>query len=221
MKQKLVIYGAGEIGRFFVWNYIKNNANNENAYKIEGFIDDCKTVQIDGYPILGTNEILPSLINNGITNILISFLHPTVKRLEICLKIESLGFSFPSFLNKDKIPPGIKIGKGVIIDSNANFLGFSGEIGDFSVIGPYAIIEGGVKIERGVFIGPQVFIGYETEIGEATAVFPKAYCRPKIKIGKNCEIWPGVFQNKSLPDNTRVIFAQKRKFSKIIMQQKQ
>lgn len=215
MKQKLIIYGAGEIGRFLVYNYNKNNFGKIGLYKIVGFVDDYKTGTIDNLPILGTSKDLPTLINNGINNIIISFIHPIIKRLEICNKIESLGFLFPSFFKEEKIPPGFKIGHGVIIDPNAHFLGYTGEINDFSIIGPFAIIEGGVKINKNVFIGPEVFIGYKTEIGESTAIFPKAYCKPKIKIGKNCEILPGTFQYKSLSDNTRSMSVQKRVTKKI------
>ena len=197
-KPKLLIYGAGYTGELLVTEYLRGK---KTDYNMVGFIDDRKTGQWAGLPILGTRKDLPALREQGIDNIIVSLFQNAALRLEICHGLEELSFNFPSVA--PAIPGTVDIGKGVYVRENVDFLGYHQDIGDFSVIGSYAVIEGGVKIGKGVLLSPGTFVGRDVVIGDGSVMYAHAGVSPMVKIGSRCIIGPNTHLNRDLADNKK------------------
>lgn len=217
-KQNLLIYGAGDVGGRFAAEY-RDLGKNKEKFNLIGFIDDAPNKkEVCGFPVVGKSEDLPKFLDKGIDNIVISLLLEPKKRLDICMKLDEMGFKFPSIIDA-YLPKEAKIGKGVYIHESAVFIGYNFEIGDFSVIS--AGVQAGVdiqkidgrevivkkttaiersKIGKGVLISPGVCIGYNSEIGDATVMYINSMCAPNTKIGKGCYINMGAIAHGNVPD---------------------
>jgi len=198
---KLVVYGAGDNGKEFVYRHRYEGLNSD--YNLVGFIDDFSKEGFLGCPVLGKSKDLPRLKEKGIDNIIVFLLEKPQSRLNTCLELEQMGFEFPS--SKSPYDLGVKIGKGVYIHPTATFLGIGEQdIGDFSVIGPHTIIEGGAKIGKGVILAPYVCIHKNVSIGDGSVLYSRATCFPNKTIGKNCIIGPHGLVKKSLKDYGKI-----------------
>lgn len=198
-KKEFVIYGARDIGVLIAHEHSLNKILRD--YSFGGFIDDLKQGKVNGYPIIGNRVDLSRLRKEGVDNIIVTMLDNPVKRLELCLELEKMGFDFPSIYNCN-IPEETQIGKGVHMHDSVVLFG-NQKIGDHSTIGPYVLIEGRTNIGKGVFMRPQCFIGYGVQIGDATTINVKASIMPGLRIGKGCVIGPHVLQTKDLEDGQK------------------
>jgi len=198
---KLVVYGAGDNGREFVYRHRHEGLNSE--FEVVGFVDDFFNEGFLECPVLGKGSDLPRLKEQGVDNIIVFLLEKPQSRLKTCLELEQIGFKFPS--SKPPYDIGVNIGKGVYIHPAATFLGIGGQdIGDFSIIGPYSTVEGGVKLGKGVILSPYVCVHKNVSIGDGSVLYSRATCFPNIKIGKNCIVAPHGIVKKFLRDNAKI-----------------
>lgn len=194
----LVIYGAGYLGQQYAERFRQSYLPRS---RFVGFVDDHKEGNVGDVPILGKREDLARLRQQGIDELVITLFSDPRTRLELFLEAEQLGFSFPSFWQRQE--SGITVGRGVYIHETAVMLGIGQEFADFSAVSAFTTVEGGVSVGRGAILTPYVFIGYDARIGEGTTFFPRSSCAPQKRIGKNCVIGPHVFVHRDLPDGTR------------------
>jgi len=198
-KSKLIIYGAGDIGGRFAVEWRDLGKNGE--FDLAGFVDDAKTGQFLGFPILGNRAALPRLLERGFDHVMVTMYGNAVLRLEICEELERLGFSFPSF--HQYIPPETRVGKGVTVHESADLIGFDTVLEDFCVVGHHVAVEGRARVGRGTILCPFTFIGYGADIGEAAQFYPHSSCLPMVKVGKGCVINTHVFLREDLPDGEK------------------
>lgn len=210
MIHKLIVYGAGYNGEIIADEYMRHNRAFLD-YQLVGFIDDTKNGDCLGFPILGGKETLPDLLDDGIDHIMVTLLSNPVKRLETCLKLEEMGFQFPSYCpNLPKqilpnLPAPVTVGKGVLIDDTAKFLGYNITLGDFCMVSHLATIESGSTLGKGVIIHPYAFVGYDSRIGDSSVLYTRSTCLPQTKIGKNCVIGTHVVAKNTLQDGTKKV----------------
>ena len=200
MKKKFVILGAGYNGV-----YVANNHRDEKGFQhllFAGFIDNSRTKAPPGnYPILGTEKKLPELLEQGIDQIVVTAVLDPIERLDLCHKLEEMGFHFPSY--RPSVPEDAYLGKGVYVHETAIFFGYDFHIDDFSLVSAYSIIEGGTHLGKGVLIMPHSFIGRDSTIGDGTVFYPHSYCSVETKVGKHCMIGPQVRVSTILKDGTQ------------------
>lgn len=194
--KKLVIYGAGDTGRFFVRKLRREGSND---FEVAGFVDDFKKGEVDGLPIFGGREEFPGLREKGIDSVMVSLLEVPIKRLKVCLELEKLGFEFPSVCGSNVLDAS-GFGKGVYVHESAVLFDSDMRIGDFSVVGPFVTLEGRTTLGRGVILCPYAFVGYGAKIGDGSVVKPRGSVSPNICVGRECVIGPHVLQTKSLAD---------------------
>jgi len=182
---KTAIFGAGHNSAAIIWNKQKGLYS---QLEIVGFIDDKKTGEWCGLPILSSSNNLESLKDKGIQAILVTAIAKARERLTLCEKIEKLGFEFPAVI--PELPPWIKIGRGIYVDPTAVLHGTNISLGDYSIVGPLAYIEGDVELGRGAISMAQSFVGFGSKIGEASCICQGAIVKPRCTIGKDCYINP-------------------------------
>lgn len=196
MKTNLLLIGGGGHCRSILDCLISLK-----EYSQIGIIDNNKSVSILGISVVGNDDDLPKLIQNGWTSafITVGSIGSTIVRRKLYHLIKSLGFQIPIIIdptaiiaNEVEITEGTFIGKHSVINSG-------------SKIGNCAIINTGVIVEHNCYIGDfshvssgtticgHVLIGNDTHIGAGTVV------RQKITIGSGTLIGAGSVVVKDIP----------------------
>lgn len=185
MKQKLVIVGAGSVGKFVAYN----SEHFQQSFEILGFLDDAEEKQhttIAGYKVLGKIQSLAEYSGKNIALVLgISF--PKIK-LKVVEQIANLDFDFPNLISKQAwiseqvtfgkgciIYPGVSINYGtqignyVVMNMNCA-IGHDSVIGDFVAMAPGVNLGGHTQLKKGVDMGIGSCTIQNVEIGDYTVV---------------------------------------------------
>lgn len=186
MKQKLLIVGAGSVGKFIAYNI--NNFNQD--FEIIGFLDDDiskKETIIAGFKVLGLVSMLEEFSKNNIA-IVWGIAFPSIKK-RLAKKYEHLEFDYPNFISENAwISRGVTIGKGCIIYPGCS-INYETEIQDFVVmnmncaIGHNCKINSFTSLSPGVNLGGNTKIGSEVELGIGCATLQGVSIGEKVKVG--------------------------------------
>lgn len=197
MKQRLLIYGAGGLGRE-VLSFVAGS----DQWEVVGFIDDgpSKKSIIKGIKVIGGMEtvnalkepvsialaigdpVLKTAIRSGLTNPYINF--PVLKHPSALLQDpESVQIGEGSILTAGVIvTTDVTIGKCVLINLNTT-VGHNTFIGDYTSIMPGANIAGNVRIGECVLVGSganiinNVSLGDHCKVGMGAAVIQDVLAR--------------------------------------------
>ncbi|MHC1682812.1 MAG: acetyltransferase [Clostridiaceae bacterium] len=185
--EEILLIGAGGHCRS-----ILDTMFNLNKYNIYGILDINSKVgqDINGIPIIGTDNDLKRLYNEGIRNafITIGSIGDVSIRYSIFTKLKLIGFNLPIIIDKTAIVSqdafigeGSFIGKGTIINTNVNIgnmciintgtiIDHDCKIGNFVHIAPGSTLSGGVEIEDNVHIGTNSTIIQYKKIGKNSLI---------------------------------------------------
>lgn len=168
MKQKLIIVGAGSVGKFIAYNIDQFTV----SFEILGFLDDDLSKHgntMAGYQVIGTIDSLKEFSGTGCA-IVWGIAFPKIKKL-LFDKYQDLVFDFPSFISKSAwISQSVTIGSGCIIYPGTS-INYECEIGNFVVInmncslghncsvGPYSSLAPGVNFAGHTKVGHYVEVG--------------------------------------------------------------
>jgi len=191
MKDKLVIYGSGGLGRG-VMELVKTLNKDKEVWDVLGFIDDQNDGYVNGYPIVGDLQFI--LECSSSINVVLAIAEPKVKQ-DILKKLKNnRNVLFPNLIHPNVyVPEHIKLGKGNIISygvalstnieiNNFNLIhyncsvGHDVKIGDFNSIFPLSAISGYVRLEDGIVVGtnasiiPNVLISNNAIIGAGSTI---------------------------------------------------
>jgi sugar O-acyltransferase (sialic acid O-acetyltransferase NeuD family) len=162
MMQKLLIVGAGSVGKFVAYNIIQFT----QSFEIIGFLDDDSSKHdtvIAGFPVLGSLEKLEEFSGKGIA-IVWGIAFPAIKK-KLYDKYENLSFAFPNFIAKDAwISEGVIFGNGCIIYPGT-VINYETRIEDFVVINMNCSLGHNCSIKSFTSLAPGVNLGGNTSIG--------------------------------------------------------
>jgi sugar O-acyltransferase (sialic acid O-acetyltransferase NeuD family) len=184
--KKLVILGAGGMGREVLFQLLDMNSGNK-YYDILGFIDNTPGLQgksVNNFPILGTDRWLINYCDE--INVVIGIGNPIIRR-QVFEKFSSQGnIFFPSI-----IADGVKYSESVTIGSGC-------------IIGFYSVLTVDISIGDFVIILRHCSIGHDVTIGDFVTVYPNVTISGNVLIGGGVEVGTGVniIQNKSVGDNS-------------------
>lgn len=186
--KKLVIYGAGGLGRELL--EIIEEINKEGGqWHILGFVDDDreKGTEICGYPVLGGFDFFSAGV--GGTGVAFGFADCAAKEA-LYNKINELdaGFYFPVIVHPSSyvspraaLSEGVavarfcvvnvnaRVGKCVLISENSGVY-HDCAVGDFTSIMPAVRISGNVSVGKRAYIGVQAAVRQGLAIGSDTVV---------------------------------------------------
>jgi sugar O-acyltransferase (sialic acid O-acetyltransferase NeuD family) len=156
MKQKLLIVGAGSVGKFIAYNC----EHFLQSYEIIGFLDDDPQKQqakIAGYDVIGKMDTLAQYSGKNIALVLgIAFPKVKLKIVEQCAQFD---FEFPNLISKHAwISEHVTFGKGCIIYPGVS-INYGTQIGDFVVMNMNCAIGHDSKIEDYAALAPGVNLG--------------------------------------------------------------
>ena len=204
-RKKLVIFGAGGLGREVLWQLSQVN-DCTKEYDILGFVDNAPELlgkTINGYPVLGSQQWLIDYPSEICAVLCIG---SSVIRKSIYDKIKvNANISFPTIFAKDvQRSDFVTFGQGCII-CLSNVITVNISIGDFVVsnwdctIGHDAVLDDFVTLYPSVNISGNVHVGACTEIGTGTNVIQ---CK---NIGENAIIGAGSVVIKDIPPNCTAV----------------
>ncbi len=195
--EKIIIIGKGGHAKS-----VADIIERQNLFEIAGYIvnEDGEQAEENDYPILGRDEDLPRLFQEGISNVAmgIGFMGKSKLREKMYLKLKETGYHFPVICDPSAIvsstavmEEGSMIGKGAIINAGAR-------IGRLCIINTRAVIEHDCVIEDfshisvGAVLCGAVRIGKETFVG-ANATIIQGRC-----VESRCIIAAGAVVRKEL-----------------------
>lgn len=174
----------------------------EGVYSEIGIIDNDQSAAISGFTVVGTDDDLPKLYNNGWTNAFISVgsIGSTLLRRKLYSMVKEIGFTVPVIVD-----PSAVIAKDVILDAGV-FVGKRAVVNTGSKIGVCAILNTGSIVEHDCDIGSfahispgailcgQISVGSDSHVGAGSVV------RQGIKIGHSVLIGVGSIVTRPVPD---------------------
>lgn len=162
MTQKLLIIGAGSVGKFVAYNI---NQFTE-SFEIIGFLDDDiskHNTVIAGFPVLGPVDKLQEFSGKGIA-IVWGIAFPSVKK-KLFDKYQNLAFDFPNFIARDAwVSEAVGFGKGCIVYPGTA-INYETNIDDFVVINMNCSLGHNCTIKSFSSLAPGVNLGGNTSIG--------------------------------------------------------
>lgn len=198
MKQKLLIVGAGSVGKFIAYNI----DNFTQDFEIIGFLDDDISKHntiISGYSVIGSVEKIVEFSEKNVA-IVWGIAFPRIKK-RLLNEYQHLAFDYPNFISKKAwISNGVTLGKGCIIYPG-NSINYETKIKDFVVmnmncaIGHNCTIGSFTSLSPGVNLGGNTTIGNDVELGIGCATLQG------ISIGNNVKVGGQAMVTKSIANN--------------------
>lgn len=198
--EKIILVGAGGHCKVII-DIIKS----VGKYDIIGVTDTTyrgEKLVLD-IPIIGDDNILKSLYNDGVKNafVCIGALQNIRLRDKIYNELKDIGFNIPVLIHKNAIVssyasigfgtcvmPGAIINPGVSIEENC-------------IINTGVVIEHDCKIQRNTHISPKACIAGGVKVGHDTHVGMGSCIIQALHIGNNVIIGAGAVVINNVPDN--------------------
>ncbi len=176
-----------------------------NSYKQIGIIDNDQNASALEIPVIGTDDDLPRLMNDGWTDAFISVgsIGSTALRLKLYRMIKNIGFSVPDIIDPSSvIAREVKIEEGVFIGKNA-VVNAGSIVKSCAIINTGAIIEHDCQIGAFSHISPGALLCGQVTVGDDSHIGAGSIARQGIIIGSGCLIGAGSVIVKDIPDNVR------------------
>lgn len=193
---KILVYGAGGLGRGIIELLESINKSNPNTWEIVGFVDDQATGVINEYSVWGTTEDLLKIDES--ISVVLAVGNPkskksTYSKLKKNHKINYPNIIHPSVENSkfNKIGIGNVISKGVVMSTNIklnnfNLIHYNSSVGHDVALGNYNSVFPLTSLSGYVVLNDEVEVGANSTI------------LPSIEINNNVIIGAGSVVNKNI-----------------------
>lgn len=146
-----------------------------------------------GYPVIGTDDILQSIYQQGIDNAVIGIGHigyPAIRN-KVYHTAKQIGFCFPNVIH-----PQAVVAESVIMEEGnllaaGSVINAQARIGKLCIINTSAVVEHEVIIGDGVHIAPHATVLGAARIGDNSFVGAGSVILQGVKIGEDCIIGAG------------------------------
>lgn len=185
--EKMVIVGAGGLGREVQWLIERVNGN-KKYWEIAGYIDDgiSEGTEIGGYKVLGDTEYLSSVDHK--LAVVCAIGNAYVRKEVISRIIHNRQLSFPNLIDpKVEYHFETKMGKGNVI-----------------CVGTSMTV--GVKMEDFNIINPRCTLGHDVSLESFVTIYPGANISGNVRLKSCCELGTGaqVIQGLTIGESTFV-----------------
>lgn len=187
MREPLLIYGAGGLGR-----EVLSLVNATDMYEVKGFLDDgiARGTSVKGVKVLGGHAEVRSFEQP--INLVLALGSPSSK-LELLKTLDRSKVNFPILRHPSVIlqeASAIEIGEGTILCAGS-ILTTDIKIGSHVLINLNSTIGHGVTIGTASSIMPGVNVAGEVSVGSGVLIGSGANVINKVKLGDRCTIGMG------------------------------
>jgi len=195
----MVIAGAGGHARVLI-----EAVRTQGRWIVAALTDPIVQGQVMGVPVVGTDQELPRLCQQGLTAALVgvgSVRRPTV-RVQLYDRLREIGFVLPSVCHiRSTVSPTAELGAGTVVLAGA-------VVNAQAVLGRNVIVNTGAVVEHDCTIGDHVHIAPRAVLGGDVVVEPQAHVGMGAivlegrRIGAGTVVGAGAVVNRDLPPNT-------------------
>jgi sugar O-acyltransferase (sialic acid O-acetyltransferase NeuD family) len=160
-----------------------------------------------GIPVLGSDDLLPSLFESGIRRAFIGVgsIGKNDIRKRLYERAHQLGFQItPCMHPSSVVSPSAVMGEGFIIMAGA-IVNSAARIGANVIVNTGAIVEHDCILEDHCHIAPGAQLGSTVLVGEGAHIGIGASVRQGIRIGQNAIVGAGAVVVSDVPENTVVV----------------
>lgn len=197
----LVIYGAGDVGKFVAWNPDLFG----ERYHLLGMVDDDREKvggTVCGLPVRG-REWLEEISLEGV-HVLIAISSPAAKA-RIAAWLGPRGVVFPSLVARSSwISRGVALGRGTLIWPLCS-IEHETEIGEFVSINAGCTVGHNVRIGNFSTLSPGVHLGGFTSIAEGSFLGIGCCTRQGVEIGARTVVGGQAMVTANVGDDTLVV----------------
>lgn len=172
-EKEVVILGAGAVGR-----YVSHVLSLIPDVKIAGFTDhnsDLWGTEIDGHPVLGSDDKVRDLYVSGVRHAIIGVATPEIRR-KMYQFAKQEGFELLNAIHPSAIiPPDVQLGESIIIAAG-------------TIMSHNPIIEDNTWLGLGVVVGHDTCIGRDSQIGGRAAIGADVTVGEGVLLGFGCVI---------------------------------
>ena len=185
MKEKILIYGAGGLGR-----EILSLIRALEQFEPIGFLDDSvrRGTEIRGVKVLGGEEVLHGF--DGKVNVVLAFGDPVAKSMR-AKRLDSRYLQYPAIVHPSAIlqdPESMRLGSGCVIGAGS-ILTTEIHVGEHTLININCTIGHDSRIGRcssimpGVNVAGEVAVGNEVLIGSGASVINRVVIGDRATVG--------------------------------------
>lgn len=195
MKDKILIYGAGGLGR-----EILSVIRSTQAFELIGFIDDSvrRGTEIKGLKVLGGEEVLHGF--DGKISVVLAFGDPIAKSMR-AKRLDNRYFQYPPIIHPSAILQdisSIRVGNGCVIGAGS-ILTTDIQLGDHTLVNINCTIGHDAKIGRCSSLMPGVNIAGEVVVGNEVLIGSGASLINRILIGDRATVGMGAVVIRDVP----------------------
>jgi sugar O-acyltransferase (sialic acid O-acetyltransferase NeuD family) len=201
MRKKLVIVGAGGLGRI-VHDVLSNDVGLRDEVEIAGFLDTRTEMALPpelDCPILGS----PLDYKKVDGEIFIPAVGDPRLRKTLVSNLVAQGAEFYSYTRQSSVAARAKIGQGAFITPGV-VVSTDCEIGDFAYLDTYTILGHDVRVGEHCMVGAMTFVAGGVHIGDGVSIHPRAVIAKGVRIGDGATIGIGSVVVKDVPADVTV-----------------
>ena len=163
--------------------------------------------RIDGVPVVGDDERLPALLDDGVQGAVIAVgaIGDNVPRAELYEHVAALGFALPVVRSPSAIvAPTAEVGPGSVLLAGA-IVGPGARIGRNAIVNTRAVVEHDCVIGDHVHVASGAVLGGGVTVGRAAHVGLGAAVRQGIGIGAGALVGVGAAVVADVPEGAIVV----------------
>ncbi len=202
VSSQLVIAGAGGHAKVII-----EAVRTQGRWIVAALTDPVVRGQVMGVPVVGTDQELPRLRQQGLAAALVgvgSVKDPTL-RVQLFERLLKIGFVPPSVCHlRATVSATAELGAGTVVFAGA-VVNAQAVIGQNVIVNTGAIIEHDCTIGDHVHVAPRAVIGGEAIVGTKAHIGLGAIVLQGIRIGEGAVIGAGAVVHRDVPPNVVVV----------------
>lgn len=171
-----------------------------------GIIDNASETSYQGCSVIGKDDDLPELFQNGWKYAFISVgsVGNTNLRRKLYKMVADIGFAVPVILDPSAaVAKEVFLGEGTFVGKNA-VINSCSEIGTCAIVNSGAIVEHDCSIGAFAHVSPGAILCGQVRIGEDSHIGAGSVVRQQIHIGSNVLVGAGSVIVKDIRDGVKV-----------------
>jgi sugar O-acyltransferase (sialic acid O-acetyltransferase NeuD family) len=206
--RKLIIYGAGDLGREIMYAAMEQHPDWGMPWTIVAFVDDAVSLQgtrVEGVPVYSLESLNSKVdlkgcsIISGIGNAKIR--KKTVEKAEVTIP----GIQFGCVIHRSAtIMPTTNFAEGTYVGCNTT-IGIGSTLHKHSAVNFQCSIGHDVQIGEYSIVSPGCVVSGRVELGETCFLGSGVVLYPRIKIGVGSSVAAGLTLSRSIKENVNVI----------------